>query len=78
MSNEQDVKVSEEFLIDQMQEQFDFIAGYNEVLKDLKSTAKEAGFDGAILAKVAKARSDDKVAELKEKTEKLQSLLSQE
>ncbi len=68
-------KPSEEELITEMENQFIQINGFMEIVKSLKSDAKDAGYDGALLAKVAKARADDKVAELKEKTENLLTLL---
>lgn len=70
-------KVSEEELITEMENQFVQINGFMEIIKDLKSDAKEAGYDGALLAKVAKARADDKVAELREKTETLLTYLEE-
>lgn len=71
-------KPSEEDLIIEMETQFMQINGFMEVIKQLKADAKEAGYDGAILAKVAKARADDKVEDLKEKTENLLELLEKE
>ena len=71
-------KISQEDIISEMEKQFAQINAYMLVVKQLKSDAKEAGYDGAILAKVAKARADYKVAELKEKTETLLNLLEEE
>ena len=62
-------------LIEDMQEQFEQVNKYMIIVKELKADAKEAGYDGALLAKVAKARADDKVQELTEKTEALMDLL---
>lgn len=64
-------------LISDMTEQFVQIDAFNEVLKQLKATAKAAGHDGALLAKVAKAIADSKVSDLTEKTELLLELLDQ-
>jgi uncharacterized protein (UPF0335 family) len=68
-------KRTEEQIIDDMYDQLLQIDKYNEILKEYKTEAKEAGYDAALLAKVAKARVDDKTEELKDKTEKLLELL---
>lgn len=72
---EQTNVVTESQYIEKMYDVLLQIDGFNEELKQIKSDAKESGFDAALLAKVAKAKVDDKVSELKEKTEKLQQLL---
>lgn len=65
-------------LIEDMYDQFIQIEKYMTIVKELKTSAKDAGFDGALLAKVAKAKADDKVNELTEKTEALLALLNDE
>lgn len=71
-------KPSEADFIKEMEDQFLQINGFMEIVKSLKADAKEAGYDSAILAKVAKSRADDKVSELKEKTELLLTYLEDE
>lgn len=79
MTNEVEVvpTVTEAQLISEMYDQFVQIDGFNAILKELKTAAKEAGFDAALLAKVAKAKADDKLADLTEKTEDLLALLEE-
>ena len=69
-------KTQEQFIED-MYDQFIQIEKYNTILKEIKSSAKEAGFDSALLAKVAKAKADDNVAELIEKSNNLVNLLKE-
>jgi hypothetical protein len=66
---------TEEQIIEDMYDQLLLVDKYNTILKEYKTEAKEAGYDAALLAKVAKAKVDDKVGELTEKTEKLLELL---
>lgn len=47
------------------------IDSHNEVLKQLKADAKEAGLDVAALSAVAKAIAFNRVSELQEKSEAL-------
>lgn len=77
MTEETKVHKTESQLIEDMYDQFIQVEKYMTIVKELKSEAKEAGFDGALLAKVAKAKADDKVAELTEKTEALLELLGE-
>lgn len=77
MTEQTKTAVTEESLIEDMYDQLLQIDKYNTILKEIKTKAKEAGFDGALLAKVAKAKVDDKIAELTEKTEKLLELIEE-
>lgn len=77
MTEQTKTVVTEESLIEDMYDQLLQIDKYNTILKEIKTKAKDAGFDGALLAKVAKAKVDDKIAELTEKTEKLLELIEE-
>lgn len=79
MTEVQEQKVfTEEELIEDMYDQFIQIDKYNTIVKELKDSAKKSGFDGALLAKVAKAKADNKVSELTEKTQRLLEILEGE
>ena len=78
MTEETTVVKTEEQFIEDMYDVLLQIDALNETLKGIKNSAKEANFDAALLAKVAKARVDDKVDELTEKTNKLLELLENE
>lgn len=64
-------------VINKMVKVFDEISYLQEDLKTIKANAKEAGMDPTMLAKVAKAISDSKVDELKEKSEATLDLIEQ-
>lgn len=55
-------------MIAKMVKVFMEIESQNEILKDLKADAKEAGLNAAVLSQVAKAVVANKVDELKEKS----------
>lgn len=66
---------SEKELINDMVEQILEIANLNLNLKSLKDEAKEAGYDGALLATIAKAVATSKQSELAEKSQNLIALI---
>lgn len=67
--NQAPKKRTQEEYVEAMTREYNEISSINENLKELKEQAKDQGFDAALLAKVAKAVSDAKVAEAIEKAE---------
>lgn len=63
--------------VESMQRIFTEIDSLNEELKDLKSTAKDKGFNPTLLAKVAKARSCMKTDELRDNSEATVKLIDE-
>jgi len=54
---------------------FDQIESYNDDLKEIKEECKEAGLNAALLASVAKAISQNKLGDLKAKSEVILELI---
>ncbi len=62
---------NEKEFVEAMQREFYEIQSIEENLKELRTAAKEKGFDAAMLAKIAKARAEAKIADLVDKSQKL-------
>lgn len=69
MENQEVKKKSKQEFIEAMKRQYYEIQSIDETIADLKSEAKDAGYDGSLLAKVAKAFADNKASEIIEKNE---------
>lgn len=62
---------NEKEFVEAMQREFYEIQSIEENLKELRTAAKEKGFDATMLAKIAKARAEAKIADLVDKSQKL-------
>ena len=68
-------KKTEAEFIEQMKNLLQEVNILTEDLKQVKDDAKEAGYDQALLAKVAKALADAKVDDVLEKNDKFQAMV---
>lgn len=68
---------SELDFIEDMMDQLIEIEKYNTILKEIKSAAKDAGYDAAALVAVAKAKLNDKLDELSEKSQAVIDLIDE-
>lgn len=63
--------------IENMMDQLIQIEKYNTILKEIKTAAKEDGYDAATLVAVAKAKLNDKLDELSEKSQAVLDLIDE-
>ena len=63
--------------IENMMDQLIQIEKYNTILKEIKTAAKEDGYDAATLVAVAKAKLNDKLDELIEKSQAVLDLIDE-
>ena len=68
-------KKTEAEFIEQMKNLLQEVNILTEDLKQIKDDAKDAGYDQALLAKVAKALADAKVDDVLEKNDKFQAMV---
>lgn len=64
-------------VIDRLVPFYEDVLNTSESIKNILAEAKKEGLDHTTLAKVAKAKALDKLDDLKDKTEALQTLLNE-
>ena len=67
--------MTEKDVVDQLVPLFDDIENLNEDVKAIVKAAKKAGLDGTALSKIAKAKSAQKLNELKDDTSNLLTMI---
>ena len=63
--------------VEMLQREFNEVLLINENIKQLKEDAKEAGYDAALLAKVAKSLAESKVQDILEKNQEFADMVDE-
>ena len=75
-ANEVQKKTKAQF-VEMLQREFTEIMTITENVKQLKEDAKEAGYDAALLAKVAKSLAESKVQDILEKNQEFSDMVEE-
>ncbi len=75
-ANEVQKKTKAQF-VEVLQREFNEVLLINENIKQLKEDAKEAGYDAALLAKVAKSLAESKVQDILEKNQEFSDMVEE-
>lgn len=75
-TNEVQKKTKAQF-VEMLQREFTEIMTITENVKQLKEDAKEAGYDAALLAKVAKSLAESKVQDILEKNQEFSDMVEE-
>ena len=75
-ANEVQKKTKAQF-VEMLQREFTEIMTITENVKQLKEDAKEAGYDAALLAKVAKSLAESKVQDILEKNQEFADMVEE-